>query len=99
VRLGATLGVDPGALTTSLQHGSSRSFALDLYANMREDFGDPNSPVAGVAALLAKDLRLVESLIATNGVDGAQLTSAAAEVLRQMIGDASPPTEWVGGIR
>jgi 3-hydroxyisobutyrate dehydrogenase len=84
VELGAALGVEADALVRSLQHGSSRSYALDLYANMRQGFGDPTSPVAGVAALLAKDLNLVERLFAENGVAGGQLTDAAAGVLRQM---------------
>jgi 3-hydroxyisobutyrate dehydrogenase len=84
VELGATLGVEAGALVTSLQHGSSRSFALDMYANMRHGFGDPTSPVAGVAALLAKDVRLVEDLIAETGANGAQLTAAANDVLGAM---------------
>jgi 3-hydroxyisobutyrate dehydrogenase-like beta-hydroxyacid dehydrogenase len=87
VELAAALGVEPSSLVTSLQHGSSRSYALDMYANMRHGFGDPDSPVAGVAALLAKDVRLVESLIAESGADGSRLTAAATEVLRHMSGD------------
>jgi 3-hydroxyisobutyrate dehydrogenase len=91
VELAAALGVEPTALVTTLQHGSSRSFALDMYANMRHGFGDPTSPVAGVAALLAKDVRLVESLIAENGADGTRLTAAAIDILRQMSGGSEPP--------
>jgi 3-hydroxyisobutyrate dehydrogenase len=86
VELGATLGVDPDGLVTSLQHGSSRSFALDLYGNMRHGFGDPTSPVAGVVALLAKDVQLAQNLMAENGAEGALLTAAALDVLRHMSG-------------
>jgi hypothetical protein len=93
VELGATFGLEPGALVTSLQHGSSRSYALDLHANMRHGFGDPTSSVAGVAALLAKDARLVESLIAENRADGRQLTAAAIHVLRHMTGGVEPQTD------
>jgi 3-hydroxyisobutyrate dehydrogenase len=93
VELGATLGVEAAALVTSLQHGSSRSFALDLYASMRHGYGDPTSPVAGVAALLAKDVGLVEGLIAEHGADGALLTAAAVNALRQMSGGVERQSE------
>jgi 3-hydroxyisobutyrate dehydrogenase len=93
VELGATFGVEPGALITSLQHGSSRSYALDLYATMRHGFGDPTAAVAGVAALLAKDVRLIESLIAENRADGRHLTVAANDVLRHMTGGVMPQTD------
>jgi 3-hydroxyisobutyrate dehydrogenase len=93
VELGRTFGIEPAALLTCLQRGSSRSFALDLYAGMRQDLGDPGSPVSGIAALLGKDVRLVESLIAERGGDGALLTTAAEDILRAMVGAHESPTE------
>ena len=90
VRLGASFGIEPDALLSCLQRGSSRSFAVDMYAGMRPGLGDPASHVPGIAALLGKDVRLVEGLIGEKSGDGALLTTAAEDILRAMIGTRDP---------
>lgn len=86
IEIGVGLGHDPASLISTLQHGSSRSFALDTYAGMRSGFDDPATPLAGVADVLAKDLRLFESLVEEEHVDSDLLTGAAATLLEAMVG-------------
>jgi 3-hydroxyisobutyrate dehydrogenase len=93
VDLGRTFGIEPNALLACLQRGSSRSFALDMYTGMRPGLGDPGSSVSGIAALLGKDVRLVERLIAESGGDGALLTAAADDILRAMVGSHESQSE------
>jgi len=87
VEIGARLGLDPASLTTALQHGSSRSFALDIYAGMRPDFGASHNPLQEVVEVLSKDLRLFAGLVTGQvAADARPLTSAAGLVLDAMAG-------------
>ncbi len=86
VEIGIRLGLDPVSLIRTLQHGSSRSFALDTYASMRSNFGAPDVPLAGVVEVLSKDLRLFDGLVTDEiAVDAKPLTRAAASVLDAMV--------------
>lgn len=92
VELGAACGVDPGALVTTLEHASSRSYPLEIYGRIREGFGDPTSPVAGIAALLGKDVGIMEGMLDERGLDGALLLRVAGEGLQAMAGSREGDT-------
>lgn len=84
VQLGLSLGLDAEALINTLQHGSSRSFALDTYAGFRSGFEGPSPSVRFVAGLLHKDIDLFERLINERNAESGSLIEIAAQLLRTL---------------
>lgn len=75
--LGAALGLDEGELVESMKHGSANSVALGVAAGVRPRLDDPSSGPAAIAALLTKDLDLVDQLAAREGADASPLREVA----------------------
>jgi 3-hydroxyisobutyrate dehydrogenase-like beta-hydroxyacid dehydrogenase len=65
VRLGESLGIEPGDLLAALANCSGNSFALDV---MRQR-GDPGQFAEGVAHFMRKDVAMVERLARELGLD------------------------------
>jgi 3-hydroxyisobutyrate dehydrogenase len=83
VSLGRDVGLDPDALVRVLQHGSSRSFALDVYAGMRSGIGDP-ARTDPIASLLDKDVALAHQLAAESESDSGWIFAVANRILDVM---------------
>ena len=88
VSLGSAFGLDAEALVQVLRHGSSRSYALDLYSGMRGGITDP-SRTGPIASLLGKDVALARLLAAQLGLDTNSIFGTADRILGVM---GSPPT-------
>ncbi len=86
LRLGSALGLEDDALVVALQHGSSRSFGLDMYSGLRRSFGGSSDGIRTVAALLGKDVGLMGRLTADSAVDAGPLLGPARRVLEAMVG-------------
>jgi 3-hydroxyisobutyrate dehydrogenase len=77
IDLGEALGIDPASLARALQHGSARSFGLDVLVRMR---GRPEPPAAGMA-LLRKDVELLTGAARQAGADAGALVELADRFL------------------
>jgi len=84
VHLGRPLGIDEGALIGLLQHGSGRSFALQMYSGFHADLESSSAYVSSVAELLHKDVDLADRLTTEGDLDAGLLFDAAYRVLAAM---------------
>ena len=76
------LDIDPGGMSTVLEHGSGRSYGAGVVAGMGFTL-DPLVDIAG--PLLRKDARLVAELVRTTGTEGA---GTGAESMFAAVDDA-----------
>ncbi|WP_262402940.1 NAD(P)-dependent oxidoreductase [Actinomadura sp. CNU-125] len=76
------LGVDPGALSTVLAHGSGGSFGTNMLGGLEGHTLAPLGPFAG--ALLRKDARLVVDLALAAGAEPGTVLDAADAALKSM---------------
>jgi 3-hydroxyisobutyrate dehydrogenase len=88
--LGREFGLEPEALARVLQHGSSRSFALDVYAGVRSSVGDP-ARTDPIASLLSKDVALAHQLAVQSELDSEwifKVTERILDVMQYPLGGA-----------
>jgi 3-hydroxyisobutyrate dehydrogenase len=74
--LAGSLGVDEDALMGVLQHGSARSFAMQMYDSLRGDLAPPSARVRAVTELLGKDVALAGDLVDDAGSSDLLVTVA-----------------------
>jgi 3-hydroxyisobutyrate dehydrogenase-like beta-hydroxyacid dehydrogenase len=80
IELGSALGLDAGALTSVLQSGSARSFALDTYTGFRQA-GLSAPGLESVARLLRKDVDIAGALAVAHSAPVGRLVEVADELL------------------
>lgn len=86
IEVATGLGLDREAVVATFQNGSSRSFGLGIAAGLGPGFGDPRSPSAAMARLLAKDLGLANELLHNGSVDAGLLLHVGSAGIADLTG-------------